>query len=43
MERLLQNRIPILPVYGDVDEVVPYEENGALLEDLTERDTESSR
>jgi len=32
MHLLLQNDIPIILVYGDADDVVPYEENGALLE-----------
>ncbi len=32
MHLLLQNNIPIILVYGDADDVVPYEENGALLE-----------
>ena len=32
MPLLLQNDIPIVMVYGDSDAVVPYEENGALLE-----------
>ena len=29
---LLENRIPIIMVYGDSDDVVPYSENGAILE-----------
>lgn len=29
---LLENNIPIIMVYGDSDEVVPYHENGAVLE-----------
>ena len=29
---LLKNNIPIIMVYGDCDEVVPYPENGAILE-----------
>ena len=29
---LIQNRIPVVMVYGDSDPVVPYHENGALLE-----------
>lgn len=32
MHLLLQNDIPIILVYGDADDVVPYDENGALLE-----------
>lgn len=32
MHLLLENEIPIILVYGDADDVVPYEENGALLE-----------
>lgn len=32
MHLLLQNKIPIILVYGDSDTVVPYKENGALLE-----------
>ena len=32
MHLLLQNKIPVCMVYGDVDDVVPYTENGALLE-----------
>jgi alpha-beta hydrolase superfamily lysophospholipase len=32
MYLLLENNIPIILVYGEADEVVPYEENGALLE-----------
>lgn len=32
MHLLLENRIPIILVYGDADDVVPYAENGALLE-----------
>ena len=32
MPLLLQNNIPIMLVYGDADLVVPYTENGALLE-----------
>ena len=32
MPSLLQNSIPIMLVYGDADLVVPYTENGALLE-----------
>jgi len=32
MHLLLQNKIPVFMVYGDVDDVVPYTENGALLE-----------
>lgn len=31
-EALLKNNIPIIMVYGDADEVVPYAENGAILE-----------
>lgn len=29
---LLKNNIPVIMVYGDVDDVVPYEENGEMLE-----------
>ena len=32
MHLLLENKIPIVMVYGDSDEIVPYEENGAILE-----------
>jgi len=32
MHLLLQNKIPVFLVYGDSDVVVPYTENGALLE-----------
>ena len=32
MHLLLQNKIPVFMVYGDADDVVPYTENGALLE-----------
>ena len=32
MHLLLKNNIPIFMVYGDSDDVVPYHENGALLE-----------
>lgn len=32
MHLLLENNIPIIMVYGDSDDVVPYSENGALLE-----------
>lgn len=32
MHLLLENKIPIILVYGDSDDVVPYGENGALLE-----------
>lgn len=32
MHLLLQNHIPVIMVYGDSDTVVPYKENGALLE-----------
>ena len=31
-EILLKNNIPIVMVYGDSDEIVPYDENGAFLE-----------
>jgi predicted esterase len=31
---LLENDIPIIMVYGDSDDVVPYEENGKLLEEF---------
>lgn len=33
MHFLLENHIPIVLVYGEADSVVPYVENGALLED----------
>ena len=33
MDKLLNNNIPIVMVYGDSDEVVIYEENGKVLED----------
>ena len=32
MHLLLENKIPVVMVYGDSDTVVPYVENGALLE-----------
>lgn len=32
MHILLENNIPVILVYGDSDNIVPYEENGALLE-----------
>lgn len=32
MHLLLENKIPVVMVYGDADLVVPYTENGALLE-----------
>ena len=32
MHLLLENKIPVIMVYGDSDVVVPYTENGALLE-----------
>lgn len=32
MHILLENKIPIVLVYGDLDGTVPYEENGAILE-----------
>lgn len=32
MPLLLRNRIPVFMVYGDMDDIVPYNENGALLE-----------
>ena len=32
MQLLLENRIPVILVYGDSDNIVPYEENGAVLE-----------
>lgn len=31
---LAENKIPVIMLYGDLDEDVPYEENGALLERL---------
>lgn len=31
---LLQNHIPVMMVYGDADDVVPYEENGIVLEKM---------
>ena len=33
MHLLLENDLPIILVYGDSDDVVPYEENGQLLEE----------
>lgn len=33
MKPLIDNNIPIIMVYGDADDVVPYEENGQVLED----------
>ena len=32
LEPVLKSRIPVLMICGDADEIVPYEENGALLE-----------
>ena len=32
MHLLLENKLPIMMVYGDSDEIVPYVENGAVLE-----------
>jgi pimeloyl-ACP methyl ester carboxylesterase len=32
MQLLLENRIPVILLYGDSDNIVPYEENGAVLE-----------
>ena len=32
MQLLLENKIPVMLVYGDSDNIVPYEENGAVLE-----------
>jgi len=32
MHILLENKIPVIMVYGDSDNVVPYNENGAILE-----------
>ena len=32
MDTLLKNSLPVAIVYGDSDEIVPYDENGALLE-----------
>ena len=32
MHILLENKIPVIIVYGDSDDVVPYDENGAILE-----------
>ena len=32
MDILLNNKLPIMLVYGDSDTVVPYEENGLVLE-----------
>ena len=32
MHLLLKNNIPIIMVYGDSDDIVPYSENGAILE-----------
>ena len=33
MENLIENKIPVIMVYGDADEVAIYEENGKVLED----------
>ena len=33
MHLLLENKIPVVLVYGDSDSIVPYEENGAVLEE----------
>ena len=32
MDILIQNNIPVIMVYGDSDDVVPYDENGQILE-----------
>lgn len=32
VQPLIDHRIPVLMIYGDADDMVPYEENGALLE-----------
>lgn len=32
MDLLVENNVPGIMVYGDCDDIVPYEENGALLE-----------
>ena len=32
MHLLLENKIPVVLVFGDSDDIVPYEENGAILE-----------
>lgn len=32
MDVLLENNIPIIMVYGDLDDIVPYDENGQILE-----------
>lgn len=32
MHILLENKIPVVMVYGDSDDIVPYDENGAILE-----------
>lgn len=32
MSLLLKNNIPVMMVYGDSDDIVPYDENGAILE-----------
>ena len=34
MEPLIENKIPVIMLYGDADEVVIYEENGKNLEDF---------
>ncbi len=34
MDILLENRIPVFIVYGTADPIVPYEENGKMLEDF---------
>ncbi len=34
MEPLIENNIPIIMLYGDKDDVVPYEENGQVLEEF---------
>ena len=33
MDILIQNNIPVIMVYGDSDDVVPYDENGQILEE----------
>lgn len=34
MDILIDNNIPVIMVYGECDEIVPYDENGKILEDF---------
>lgn len=39
MNILIQNNIPVIMVYGDSDNVVPYDENGQILEEYYRKNT----